>query len=268
AVAEMDWTPKEATEWVDFSDRVQQLMKRFELMGIRYSKSSYAVTAAAEMNMEQQAVTVALENEFPNTQIRYALHAEVEPSSKIYTKPVELKETTQLQAAVFKDGKQMGDTLMQNFEFHKGAGKPVNYVTQPHKNYLGNDATLINVLRGSKNFHDGQWQAWINDPMEIIIDLGETEEVKRVTLGTLENQGSGIYFPVEITVYVSKDGKNYKEAGIFSRAHQANPSSELKDFTVNFKAQKAAFVKIIAKNATDLPKGGSGFLFVDEVIVD
>ncbi|WP_316931600.1 glycoside hydrolase family 20 protein [Flavimarina sp. Hel_I_48] len=268
AVAEMDWTPKTATDWSDFSKRAQHLMKRFELMGIQYSKSSYAVTAAADMDLENRKIKIKLENEFPRAEIRYTLNAPLDASAKRYKTPIELKKTTQLQAAVFKDGKQMGDTLTQDFKFHKAAGKQIDYLTKPHKNYPGNNSSLINVLRGSKNFHDGQWQAWINDAMEVVIDLGQTEEVKSISLGTLENQGSGIYFPVEIMVLVSQDGENFKKASTFSRAYKANSSSELKDFRVDFKAKKARFIKVIAKNATDIPNRGNGFLFVDEILVE
>ncbi len=268
ALAETDWTPKTATDWEDFSERVQELMTRFEYMGIQYSKSSYAVTAAAEMDLENQKIKIKLDNEFPNSEIRYALNSDVNVSAKRYGKPFELNETTQLQAAVFKDGKQMGDTLRQLFKFHKAAGKMVKYLTEPHKNYPGDATTLVNVLRGSKNFHDGQWQAWISDNMEVLIDLGQNEEVKRVILGTMENQGSGIYFPVEVAVFVSQDGENFEKAGMISNAYQANPSSELKDFSIDFSPKNTRFIKIIAKNNTNLPDGGSGFLFVDEITVE
>ncbi|MNL46151.1 F5/8 type C domain protein [compost metagenome] len=127
---------------------------------------------------------------------------------------------------------------------------------------------MVNTIRGSKNFHDGQWQAWLVNDMEIVIDLEKQESIQQVSVGTLESQGAGINFPTQIKVLVSNDSINYKEVGKVSRAYAANPISELKDFKIDFQKQNARFVKIIAINLRKSPKGDSSWLFVDEIVVN
>ena len=104
--------------------------------------------------------------------------------------------------------------------------------------------------------------------MEVIIDLDKQESIKQVTVGTLENQGPGIYFPTKVTVYVSNDDKKYIEVGNVERGYAKNASSILKDFVVDFKEQKVRFVKVIATSLKQTPKGGGVWLFVDEVLIE
>ena len=127
---------------------------------------------------------------------------------------------------------------------------------------------MVNTIRGSKNFHDGQWQAWLVNDMEIVIDFEKQESVQEVTVGTLESQGAGINFPTQIKILVSNDSINYKEVGKVSRSYASNPISELKEFKIGFQKQNARFVKIIASNLRKSPKGDSSWLFVDEILVN
>ncbi|WP_367890595.1 discoidin domain-containing protein [Sinomicrobium kalidii] len=127
---------------------------------------------------------------------------------------------------------------------------------------------MVNVLRGSKNFHDGQWQAWIGEDMEVIIDLEESVEMSGVTVGSMENQGSGIYYPVKVEVLLSEDGKTFKKTGQIKRDYAKNGDAELRDFTVAFPQQTARYVKVKATNLGKSPKGGNTWLFVDEIVVE
>jgi len=127
---------------------------------------------------------------------------------------------------------------------------------------------MVNTLRGTKNFHDGQWQAWLGKDMETVIDLGKETLVSQITVGSMENQGPGIYYPTEIEVFISEDGKNYKLAGNVERAYAKNAGSELKDFNINFSEQKTRFVKVVATSLKKTPTGGDVWLFIDEILID
>ena len=127
---------------------------------------------------------------------------------------------------------------------------------------------MVNTLRGTKNFHDGQWQAWLGKDMETVIDLDEETLISQVIVGSMENQGPGIYYPTKIEVFISKDGKNYKIAGSIERAFVKNVGSELKDFKINFSEQKARFVKVVATSLKQTSKGGGVWIFFDEILID
>ena len=147
------------------------------------------------------------------------------------------------------------------FTFHEAANAGMTYTPGYHEAYSGQgDGTLVNLLRGTKNFHDGQWLGWLNTDVEMELDLHESREIKAVGVGFLESQGAGIYYPTDLTVSVSKDGQTYREVGTFHRDPADNPDATIADFGVNFPAQDAHYLRVAVKH-------GRSWLFVDEVTV-
>ncbi len=268
ALSETLWSAKTSKDWNSFSKRLEEMFKRFDLLGINYAKSAYLVMHDAQIDIATREVSISLKNEFPEPDIRYTLNGE-EPneSATTYTEPIKVKTTTPIKAALFKDGKPFGKTFNTTIEFHKGVGKTITFKHPVHENYPGEDEFgLVNTLRGSKNFHDGHWKAWLGKDMEAVIDLGEKTSVKEVRVGTLEDQKPGIYFPTSVTVYLSNDGKNYTQAGSIKRDYANNLYSELKTFKVNFQAQTARYVKVVAANLRTSPSNDT-WLFVDEILI-
>lgn len=269
ALSEALWTPKEKKSWEGFSEKIPSLFKRLDMMDITYSRSAYAVTAQSQLN-DNRTITVSLQNEFPKSNIHYALNDEkLEASALVYSEPITLDGTTVIKAAVYDDGKMVGNELEKTFNFHKAIGKSVAYQPMYSKQYQGTGAdNLVNVLRGSKNFHDGQWQAWLDDEAEITVDFQELTEISSVRIGSMENQGSGIYFPTHIEVDVSHDGENYTRAGEISNRFENHGFVRLKDFTITFEPQKVRWIRIKLTNLGSPPQGGGAWMFFDEIVVE
>lgn len=270
ALAEVVWTPEEKLSWESFSKRIKHMFERFEYLDINYATSAYEVSVEPEMDLKKGILHLGLKTEFPNSEIRYALNdEELSNSSKLYEKPLELTETITVKAAVFEDGKMKGDPFIQTFVFHKAVGKPVSYNPIYHDSYQGaKEVGMVNILRGSKNFHDGQWQAWLVDDMQVTINMQEPTLMHKVTMGSMVNQGSGIYYPVRVEVLLSDDGKNFKSVGVIERPFKINGLTERKDFTITFEEQKAQYVRVKAQNLAHPPSGGDAWLFVDEIVVE
>ena len=270
ALAETLWSPKEARDWSDFSTRIPYLFKRFDYLNINYSKSAYLITAKSSVDINTKKVYLTLQNEFPNPDIRYVLgNQDLGKNAIKYTDSIQVDDTTILKASLFKNNQPVGKVFVDTIKFHKAVGSNITFKKPFNSNYTGDGPlSLVNIIRGSKNFHDGQWQAWLVDDMEAIIDLGEEKNIQQVIVGTLESQGSGIYYPTAVKVMISKDGKNYKEVGKTIREFNANPDVELLDFNINFKSTKAKYVKVIANNLKETPEGGNTWLFVDEILVN
>ena len=270
ALSEAVWSPKELRDWNDFSSRIEKMFKRYEMLDINYAKSAYLVTATAKANLKNMSVQIALQNEFPDSDIRYVLDKESLSGNALkYKDPIEIKKTTILKASLFKGGFPVGKMFVDTIKFHKAVAHKVKY-TYPYSNsYKGQgEFNLVNTLRGTKNFHDGQWQGWISSNMEVIIDLDKEEEISKVTVGSLENQGSGIYYPIAIEVYASNDGESYRKITDIKREFTVNGNSELKDFIVKFPKINAKFIKVKVIKMKQTPDGGGVWLFVDEILVE
>lgn len=265
ALAEISWTNDKLKDWNSFMRRTQHFMQRMDVMGIHYARSVYQVVPTVE-NKEGN-IYLKLECEVPNADIRYALgDTSIEKGEK-YTAPIAIKGTITYKAAVFSANVTNTITSGQ-ITFHKAIGKPVSYSPLYHKNYQGQgEGTLTNVIRGTKNFHDGQWLGWLGDDVTLTLDLGETTEVSEVRIGAMDAQSSGIYFPERLTVALSADGKNYREVAAQEEPCTIKGKPSLKDFVLKFAPQSTRYLQIQLKNVKTPPKGGDAWLFIDEILV-
>ncbi len=270
ALAEAVWSSKDNRNWDDFSNRVSSLFQRYGIMGVNYAKSAYQVTTETSVNTENGVISIALKSEFPQADIRFSLDgSDITSASKKYSAPVDIDRTTNIKAQVFKDGEPVGAIFEKTIKYHKAVGKPVTYINKYHDSYKGaEDLGMVNVVRGSKNFHDGQWQGWLDNDMELVIDLESPMQLEKISVGALENQGSGIYFPIQVEVFLSDDGKTFRSAGSVKREYAANNGSELKDFVIIIGKQTARYIKVKATNLGTAPTGGGSWMFIDEVVVE
>ena len=270
ALAEAVWSSKDNRNWDDFSNRVSSLFQRYGIMGVNYAKSAYQVTTETSVNTENGVISIALKSEFPQADIRFSLDgSDITSASKKYSAPVDIDRTTNIKAQVFKDGEPVGAIFEKTIKYHKAVGKPVTYINKYHDSYKGaEDLGMVNVVRGSKNFHDGQWQGWLDNDMELVIDLESPTQLEKISVGALENQGSGIYFPIQVEVFLSDDGKTFRIAGSVKREYAANNGSELKDFVIQIGKQTARYIKVKATNLGTAPTGGGSWMFIDEVVVE
>lgn len=265
ALAEISWTNDKLKDWDSFMRRTQHFMQRMDVMGIHYARSVYQVVPTVE-NKEGN-IYLKLECEVPNADIRYALGDTPIEKGEKYTAPIAIKGTNTYKAAVFSANATNTITSGQ-ITFHKAIGKPVSYSPLYHKSYQGQgEGTLTNVIRGTKNFHDGQWLGWLGDDVTLTLDLGETTEVSEVRIGAMDAQSSGIYFPERLTVALSVDGKNYREVAAQEEPCTIKGKPSLKDFVLKFAPQSTRYLQIQLKNVKTPPKGGDAWLFIDEILV-
>ncbi|MCM4156980.1 glycoside hydrolase family 20 protein [Gramella sp. AN32] len=269
ALSEILWTPEEKKDWNNFTRRLENLKKRFDYLDINYSTTMYDVTADATVDSATGKISIRLKSELPDAKIRYTLDGKKpNPSSEVYEDPVLLDSSSNLKAAVFEDGKLKGDVLEKEFRFHKAVGSNVNYEPKYSDRYTGiGEKTTVNVLRGSKNFHDGQWLGWMGKDVSISVDLGEPKSISKISVGSMADQGSGIYFPVKLEYYISTEKDDLKLVGEINREFENKGFIVLKDFTAEFEQETARFVKVKITNFKKSTYGGS-WTFIDEIIVE
>lgn len=265
ALAEISWTTDNLKNWDNFINRTQAFMKRLDVMKVNYARSMYQVVPTVEN--QKGNIFLKLDCEVPNADIRYALgDTPIEKATK-YHQPIALNRSTTFKATVFS-GKATNTITTGEVTFHKAIDKKVSYSPIYHKSYQGQgEATLTNIIRGTKNFHDGQWLGWLGDDVTLTLDLEQATEVREVRIGAMDAQASGIYFPVEFIVSLSNDGKNYREVATHNEPCVVRGKSSLKDFVLKFSPTEARYIKLTLKNVKTPPKGGDAWLFIDEILV-
>ena len=211
-----------------------------------------------------------MQTEFPDSDIRYVSgEGNLNSEAIKFTKPIVVNKTTTVKASVFEDDKPTGIVFEETITFHNGVASKVNYETKYHKRYKGTEAfNLVNTLRGTKNFRDGRWQAWLNKDAKFTLDLGEEKNISKVTVGSMVNDRNSIYYPTGIDVLVSTDGENFTKVGKIEKPFEAHKEPALKDFVLDFEVQKSKYVKVEAtfnEKGTDVKEA---WIFIDEVLID
>ena len=265
ALSEIVWTADKQKNWDSFVRRVEAFMERLDVKGVNYARSIYQVVPTV-VN-EGGNISLKLESEVPTAQILYALNGTDIAAAEKYTAAITLTQTTEYKAFV-SGGKVSNTVTTGKVTFHKAIGKPVNYTPTYHRSYQGQgEGTLTNVIRGTKNFHDGQWLGWLGmDTVTLTLDMEELTEVSEVRVGAMDCQSAGIFYPTKVVVLVSADGKQFKEVGNIAEPCEIRGKTTLKDFVLQFNTEKARYIKIVLTNAVP-PKGGDAWLFIDEVLV-
>ena len=266
ALSETLWSTKASRDWDDFSGRLKTMMKRYDVLDINYAKSAFIITSDVVADSENKTVALSLHNEFTDSDIRYVLDdGDLSSEAIQFTEPIVVDKTTVIKASRFEDDKPVGIVFKDTITFHKGVSSKVNYETMYSERYKGSEEfNMVNTLRGSKNFRDGRWQAWLNYDVNFTIDLGEEKSVSEVIVGSMENQRNGIYYPKELKVSTSSDGKNFKTVGTIKTPLRRSREPKLKDFKINFEEQKAQFVKVEAT----FHGQREVWIFIDEVLIN
>lgn len=211
----------------------------------------------------------------PKTDIYYSMN---DSEFKKYTQPFTISEETVLKIYAEKlplkpSARNLGkrSTLLKTHFYKIDTNLSITLETEYANQYNGGGKNaLIDGIHGANDFRTGTWQGYHDTDLKATVDLGSEKEVKTVAVSFLRDQRSWIFYPTEVVCLVSENGKDFTELPI-QKIDATHPSEEVEIKTISFEIEKnVQFVKIIAKNFGDLPKGhlgygGKAWLFVDEI---
>jgi hypothetical protein len=132
---------------------------------------------------------------------------------------------------------------------------------------------LIDYLHGSANFRDG-WQGFHEVDLEAIVDLGELRVIDSVSVGFLQDNYSWIFYPQELIIQLSRDGKRFDHKVIIENFADAQADGLItQTLGTNYPDIKARYVKIKAINMGTCPEwhkgaGNPAWLFADEININ
>jgi len=245
-------------------------------MNVNYCKGSFKVDVSTTADQKTNAVKLVLESEQPDLLIYYTLDGnDVTAKSPVYSTPVEITKNGIVKAGLFADGELKEKTTEMPLIFHMAIGKPAKYLTPYSYRYTaGGDGALTDGLRGTIDHHDGLWQGFLGNNLDVVIDLGEEKLVNSVQMNFLNNQKSWIFLPEVVEYSLSSDGKKYHS---FNEVLNRIPPKEDQVFIQPFNFQfmirtKARYVHITAKNPGKCPAWHEGagepcWIFTDEIVV-
>ena len=142
---------------------------------------------------------------------------------------------------------------------HNAVGKKVTYNKLWNSGYpAAREATFTDGLGGGWSYGDGRWQGFLSD-IDVVIDL-ETEQDVHFVGGTfLCEPGPGIFLPKSVEVWLSADGKDFRQvATVPNEIKEPSQSYVLFGTPVTGRARYVRFVAHPTR----------GFQFLDEIVVN
>jgi len=277
ALSEAVWSPMDRRSWEDFAARTRGLLARYEAAGLNSARSAFLVTIKAGAEPGSKRAAVTLETEIPGLTIRFTTDG-TDPgrSSKRYGKPLVLKKTADLRAAAFEGRERLSPAVStERFLVHAASRRAAALTTPASPQYPGAGETpLTDGLLGSRNHADGRWQGFEGADFEVVIDLGASKRIGRISARFPQKINAWIFLPAAVEFAVSPDGREFET--VAQVANDVSPRLAdilIKEFGASFEARRVRFVRVLARSIGPVPDwhfgaGGKGWLFVDEIVVE
>lgn len=188
----------------------------------------------------------------------------------VYSTPVEIDETTEFTAQAAINGVP-GFTESASFLLIPSNRKVIINTPYNDQYTAGGDIALINTIRGGSEFRTGNWQGYYDTDMDVVVDLGELQQVHTLGAGFLQDENSWIFMPASVQFEVSSDGTNYVEVGLLQNEIDPKESGGLvHDFVVNNVDRKIRYIHVKATSQGLCPDwhvgaGSPGWIFADEI---
>lgn len=147
---------------------------------------------------------------------------------------------------------------------HLAKGKNITYSGSApfSSNYTaGGDNALVDGIHGGWTYTDKKWQGFIENGVDVVIDLGEEKEISSVAADFMQMCIPDVWFPAEVTVSVSADNVEFTELGRVEHTVVRDEGLSFKNYGWSGKA-KARYIRYRAKSG---PQGG--WLFTDEIVI-
>jgi hexosaminidase len=147
---------------------------------------------------------------------------------------------------------------------HLAKGKSVAYSANAPFNdryKAGGEVALVDGIHGGWTYLDEKWQGFIKGGVDVVIDLGEEKEISSVAADFMQMCIPDVWFPAEVTIEASCDGKTFTELGRIGHTVVRDEGLSFKNYGWSGNA-RARYIRYHAECG---PQGG--WLFTDEITV-
>ena len=273
ALSEVQWCLPETKDWNRFIGSFR-MDKIYSQLGYEFAKHIFGVTASYAVDPEKGGVVMTLTTQ-GGAPIRYTLDgSDPSASSPLYKAPVTIGESCTFKAAALREGMQT-PVYTRKFDFNKATGRRIALNAVPTLKYTyGGASLLVDGYRGGPVYSNGAWIGFLNEPLDVTIDMQGAKPYSAVTVESLVEKGEWVFPPSSVGVYLSDDGREFTEAALMSVPQETAGSPDgVKPFKVLFPETSARYLRVVARTVDPIPAwhgaaGQKAHMFVDEIIVE
>ena len=272
ALSEVQWCLPETKDWNRFIGSFR-MDKIYSQLGYEFAKHIFGVTASYAVDPEKGGVVMTLTTQ-GGAPIRYTLDgSDPTASSPLYKAPVTIGESCTFKAAALREGMQT-PVYTRKFDFNKATGRRIALNAAPTLKYTyGGASLLVDGYRGGPVYSNGAWIGFLNEPLDVTIDMQGAKPYSAVTVESLVEKGEWVFPPSSVGVYLSDDGREFTEAALMSVPQETAGSPDgVKPFKVLFPETSARYLRVVARTVDPIPAwhgaaGQKAHMVVDEIIV-
>ena len=273
ALSEVQWCLPETKDWNRFIGSFR-MDKIYSQLGYEFAKHIFGVTASYAVDPEKGGVVMTLTTQ-GGAPIRYTLDgSDPTASSPLYKAPVTIGESCTFKAAALREGMQT-PVYTRKFDFNKATGRRIALNAAPTLKYTyGGASLLVDGYRGGPVYSNGAWIGFLNEPLDVTIDMQGAKPYSAVTVESLVEKGEWVFPPSSVGVYLSDDGREFTEAALMSVPQETAGSPDgVKPFKVLFPETSARYLRVVARTVDPIPAWHGAarqkaHMFVDEIIVE
>jgi len=278
ALSEVLWSPKTKRNWKDFERRLPAMMERLDKKKVNYSKAYYDLQATVLPTEDFNGVYWKLESKNKDQRICVSSltgTTDVQVGKNPFK--FKIKYNAEYNGVICQEG-PIKSYVTQQFSFNKATGKKITLVNQASQNYPGDGAfTLVNGVQNEKGLAKGsEFLGFLGTDLDATIDLGKVMNIKKVTLHTLEQNGSWIYLPssVQVTYLYSIDNGKNALLGPPDKILSVEVAQGKNISKIEIPGEQTCrYIRVVAKNLGIIPSGNPGagtaaWLFADEIEVE
>ncbi len=274
ALSEIQWCRPEQKDYDDFLHRLQRQLRLYEQLDYNYAPYVLEIEFEVERQPKERALRVALST-IDGAEIRYTTDGSTpRKGSPHYDEPLTIDHTMRLQASALREGR-ISEAVPLDVEFAKSTLCPTRALTSPAPNYTFEGVmTLVDGLRGDKNYRTGRWLGFSAEDCKLLIDLEAEEELSEAKFSVCVNMDDGCFNARGLVVELSTDGTSFHE--VCTKEYAAlTPEDDHGIYTYHeqWPAQQARYIRLTIRHESSIPAwhpyypGSPAFLFVDEVLV-
>ncbi|AFN74824.1 alpha-L-fucosidase 1 [Melioribacter roseus P3M-2] len=220
----------------------------------------------------RDTLAIKINCDIPDSKIYYTLDGSLPDSnSTLYDGEIIIDSSTTITAVAFSgDGKK---GLPVSVDYYKAKYEIISLTKYSQAYSGGGKYALVNGVRGSSYFKDGNWQGYHGNDLVAVLDLKEYKRIRKISAGFLKDINAYIFFPDSVTFYTSEDGINFNKLGSKKTVDTNENNAEIQSVSINANGINCRYIKIEAKNIGVCPewhvgKGAKAWLFADEITVE
>jgi len=190
---------------------------------------------------------------------------------RVYNRPINLTRSRKIR--FYAEKGELVTPVMEASFYKLPPNRKITLHTEYSPQYSASgNSSLIDMIRGERNFRTGAWQGYEEVDILAEVDLGRNRSISHLELSCFQDQDYWIFMPLWVEFETSNDGSEWVSYGrVENDVSMKAIGSFIKVFAVDAWSS-GRYVRVRAKNMGLCPEwhkgaGYKAWLFADEFII-